>query len=266
MINKIVQINKLTIGKLSLPHFVGLMEFTDKEVSHFFSQPGMDWPVNVKKQFDVFHAAYQQLDEAYCNEAYSLLTEKIKQANQAGWRIFMGIKKVIKGRMQIGTEYEQREQALLLLHSIDTYGIRTKYDYLKLNSKFQQWLQDLEASAELEAALVALDIKESITALKEQVAAVREMIKQRGTNSPTKGKTVAARKAISPEYVALLAFINAAVLCAEDATHFDPLTKTLNGNINYLKTMVLARKGATASDDKEVPASEVQETLPAAPM
>lgn len=266
MVSDINQINTLSLWKLSLPHFVGLMEFTDKEVNHFFSQPGMTWPANVRKRYDVFHAAYQRLDAAYCCEPYSLLTDKIKEVNLAGWRVFLGIKKLIKGRMQTETDQDLRDQALLLLHSIDRYGIKKKDDYLKLNSRFRQWLQELEETPELEAALVALDIERPAALLQKYVMEVRNLITRRGTNAPIKGEMLAARKAICPEYKALLSFINAAALSAEDETRFDPLIKTLNGNIKYLNAMVIARKGAAASGEKEAPTTEAEEALPAEPM
>lgn len=251
MLKDIPQVQSAPISSLKLTHFMGLMTFTADEVKKFFNLEGMTWPAKVQEQYLAFQGAYARLDEAYQREKYSLVTPELKEADAACDRIYMGVKKVVDGWLHFELESETKQRALMLEQSMAKYGINTAEDYLGENNKLSQWLADVKRNYQLEQAVKALGLTDTISQLKEKVALVRQLLTSRGLAQPAKGEMKAARAATEPEYRWLVAILNATALCDENEYKYADLFQTLNQNIDYLKNVVLARQGAATSDGSE---------------
>lgn len=251
MLQDIPQVQGAPISQLKLTHFVGLMSFTNTEVAKFFAQDGMTWPKKVQTQYVRFSNAYQTLDEAYKKEKYSLYTEELKEADAACDKYYMGIKKVVDGWLHFDLDDALKTQALKLKQSMDNYDIDVTEDYLGENNKLQQWLQDVNGSAQLQKAVKALNLGTYIEQLSEKVTQVRSLITERSVRQPEKGATQTAREAMEPEYRLLVKILNADALCDDDEEKYTSLFTTLNRNIDYLKNVVLAHQGAAKPDDPD---------------
>ena len=105
----------------------------------------------------------------------------------------------------------------------------------------------MNTSAQLTADAETLGLTAALAQLAEKVALVRDLLTQRGLAQAPKGTMKAARAAMEPEYRWLIAILNAAALMSDDEHKFDTLIQTLNQNIDYLKTVVLARQGGGGS-------------------
>lgn len=248
MLKDIPQVQSAPISSLKLTHFMGLMTFTADEVKKFFNQEGMTWPTKVQSQYLTFQDAYVRLDTAYQREKYSLVTPELKEADAACDRIYMGVKKVVDGWLHFELESETKQRALMLEQSMAKYGISVSEDYLGENNKLSQWLADVERNYQLEQAVKALGLTDTIKQLKEKVTLVRQLLTDRGLAQPAKGEMKAARAATEPEYRWLIAILNATALCDESEQKFADLFQTLNQNLNYLKNVVLARQGGAGED------------------
>ena len=62
---------------------------------------------------------------------------------------------------------------------------------------------------------------------------------------------------MDPEYRWLITALNAYALVDENEHRFDTLIDTLNQNINYLKTVVLARQGGGSSGSEEANPNDI---------
>lgn len=263
MLQDIPQVQQAPIARLKLTHFVGLMDFTCEQVRKFFNREGMTWPAKVQAQWGIFLTAWQRLNSAYQGEKYSLLTPELKGADEACDRIYMGVKKVVDGWLHFDLESETKQRALLLKQSMDKYSIDVSEDYLGENNKLSQWLEDVSRNYQLELAVKALGLTDTIKQLKEKVALVRQILTERSAQKPQKGETQAARTAMEPEYRRLIAILNATALCDEDEWKYNDLINTLNQNIDYLKNVVLARQGGVSGgeedeDEKTAEAAEAE--------
>ena len=68
---------------------------------------------------------------------------------------------------------------------------------------------------------------------------------------PAKERMRNARTAMTSEYRWLITALNAYAMIDANETRYDPLVNALNGNLDYLKNTVLARKGTSEDEPDE---------------
>ena len=246
MLKDILQVQAAPISQLKLTHFVGLMTFTRDQFAAFFTAQNPA-PTKVATQLTRYNQRYGVLDDAYRIDDYSLDTERLKKADEDCDHTVMGVKKMTQAQQAFDFNPSVKSAADRMMQAYDKFDIDTAEDYLGENNKLQQFLQEVNTSAQLTADAETLGLTAALAQLAEKVALVRELLTQRGLAQAPKGTMKAARAAMEPEYRWLIAILNAAALMSDDEHKFDTLIQTLNQNIDYLKTVVLARQGGGGS-------------------
>ena len=242
MLKDILQVQGAPIAQMKLTHFVGLMTFTRDQFAAFFTNENPA-PTKVAAQLTRFNQTYVALDEAYRIDDYSLDTERLKKADEDCDHTIMGVKKMVAAQQTFDFNPTVKASADRMMQAIDKFDINTAEDYLGENNKLQQFLQEVNTSAQLTADAETLGLTAALAQLQEKVALVRDLLTQRGLAQAPKGTMKTARLAMEPEYRWLIAILNAAALMSDNEHQFDTLIQTLNQNIDYLKTVVLPRQG-----------------------
>ena len=252
MLQNIQQVQQIPISQLKLTHLMGLVTFTKDQYLAFFTQSNPA-PSKIATQWNRFQNTYNVLNAAYQTDKYSLDTERLKNADDDCDHTFMAIKKISQAHQAFDFNTEVKDSADRMVQAIDKYDIDVSEDYLGENNKLQQLLEDINTSATLTADAETLGLTSALAQLAEKVALVRSLLTQRGLAKPITGQMKAARAAIEPEYRWLIAIINAAALMNDNEHFFDALINALNQNIDYLKTVVLARQGGGSSSSGTIP-------------
>ena len=109
----------------------------------------------------------------------------------------------------------------------------------------------VEGSAILGAAAQTLGLTSAIAQLKTVAQRLRQLITDRAATMPAKERMRNARTVMTSEYRWLITALNAYALVDNDEERFNVLITALNGNIDYLKNTVLARKGSSEDEPDE---------------
>lgn len=256
MLQNVKQVQGISLSYLKQTHFMGLMTYTRDQFAQFFTSENPA-PPKIAAQLIRYITVYEALDDAYKRETYSLDTEAIKDADSTCDSVFMGFKKMVLAQVKFDFNPPVAQAARLVKQAIDKYDIDVSEDYLGENNKLHQLVNDLTTVSALISAVETLGLQSLVTQLAVKVAELRQLLTERGLQKPAKGEFNAARTAMEPEYRWLITGLNAYALVDENEHRFDTLIDTLNQNINYLKTVVLARQGGGSSGSEEANPNDI---------
>ena len=109
----------------------------------------------------------------------------------------------------------------------------------------------MEGSAILTVAAQTLGLTAAIAQLKTVAQRLRQLITDRSATMPAKERMRNARTAMTVEYRWLITALNAYAMVDQDEQRFEVLINKLNGNLDYLKNTVLARKGSSEEEQDD---------------
>ncbi|MBO7067571.1 MAG: hypothetical protein J6W52_02665 [Bacteroidaceae bacterium] len=139
-----------------------------------------------------------------------------------------------------------KDAADRMMQCIDKFEINVAEDYLGENNKMQQYIAEVNSSAQLTTDAQTLGLQPALAQLNEKVTLLRDLLTQRGMAKAPKGQMKAARAAMEPEYRWLIAVLNAYAIVDDNPQRFATLVAALNSNIDYLRVHALKDGGETA--------------------
>ena len=240
--------------------YVGLMTFTREQFNAEFDEDNPA-PGKIPAQFERFNTAYTELDAAYVETRKSIFTPEIEAADNESDQLVIGIRQMVEGATRMTSDQERQQQAIRFYDALKKYKIDTKENYLAENNKILQWIEEVEGSAILTVAAQTLGLTAAIAQLKTVAQGLRQLITDRAQTMPAKERMRNARTAMTVEYRWLFTALNAYAMVDANETRYDPLVNALNGNLDYLKNTVLARK-ASSEDEPEDEGGDTPEPSP----
>lgn len=111
-----------------------------------------------------------------------------------------------------------------------------------------QWVEEVNGSAMLRMCAETLGLTPAIAQLQTVAQRLRQLITERAATMPAKERMRNARTAMTAEYRWLVTALNAYAMVDQDETRFEALVTKLNGNLDYLKNTVLARRGSSEEE------------------
>lgn len=230
--------------------YVGLMTFTRDQFNTEFDEDNPA-PGKIPAQFERFNTAYTELDAAYVETRKSIFTPEIEAADNESDQLVIGIRQVAEGATRMSFDQERQHLATRLYDALKKYKIDTHENYLAENNKILQWIEEVEGSAMLGAAAQTLGLTSAIAQLKTVAQRLRQLITDRAQTMPAKERMRNARTAMTVEYRWLITALNAYAMVDQDEQRFEVLINKLNGNLDYLKNTVLARKGSSEEEPED---------------
>ena len=227
--------------------YVGLMSFTKDQFNNEFDTDNPA-PAKIAAQLTRFGAAYTELDTAYVETRKSIFTPEIEAADNESDQLIIGIRQMVEGATRMTFDQERQQQAIRFYDALKKYKIDTKENYLAENNKILQWIEEVESSATLTVAAQTLGLTAAIAQLKTVAQRLRQLITERSQSMPAKERMRNARTAMTVEYRWLITALNAYAMVDQDEQRFEVLINKLNGNLDYLKNTVLARKGSSEEE------------------
>ena len=230
--------------------YVGLMTFTRDQFNTEFDEDNPA-PGKIPAQFERFNTAYTELDAAYVETRKSIFTPEIEAADNESDQLVIGIRQVAEGATRMSFDQERQHLATRFYDALKKYKIDTHENYLAENNKILQWIEEVEGSAILGAAAQTLGLTSAIAQLKTVAQRLRQLITDRAQTMPAKERMRNARTAMTVEYRWLITALNAYAMVDQDEQRFEVLINKLNGNLDYLKNTVLARKGSSEEEPED---------------
>ena len=230
--------------------YVGLMTFTRDQFNLEFDEDNPA-PGKIPAQFERFNTAYTELDAAYVETRKSVFTPEIEAADTESDQLIIGIRQMVEGATRMTFDQERQQQAIRFYDALKKYKIDTKENYLAENNKILQWIEEVEGSAILTVAAQTLGLTAAIAQLKTVAQRLRQLITERSQSMPAKERMRNARTAMTVEYRWLITALNAYAMVDQDEQRFEVLINKLNGNLDYLKNTVLARKGSSEEEPED---------------
>lgn len=230
--------------------YVGLMTFTRDQFNFEFDEDNPA-PGKIPAQFERFNTAYTELDAAYVETRKSIFTPEIEAADNESDQLVIGIRQVAEGATRMSFDQERQQLATRFYDALKKYKIDTHENYLAENNKILQWIEEVEGSAILGAAAQTLGLTSAIAQLKTVAQRLRQLITDRAQTMPAKERMRNARTAMTVEYRWLITALNAYAMVDQDEQRFEVLINKLNGNLDYLKNTVLARKGSSEEEPED---------------
>lgn len=250
MIQDVKTVVSFDTTRLDNSLYVGLMSFTRDQFNTEFDEDNPA-PGKIAAQLTRYEAAYTELDTAYVETRKSVYTPEIEAADAESDQLVIGIRQVAEGATRMSFDQERQQQATRFYDALKKYKIDTHENYLAENNKILQWIEEVEGSAILEAAAQTLGLTSAIAQLKTVAQRLRQLITDRAATMPAKERMRNARTAMTSEYRWLITALNAYALVDNDEERFNVLITALNGNLDYLKNTVLARKGSSEDEPDE---------------
>ena len=230
--------------------YVGLMSFTKDRFNAEFGTENPA-PAKIAAQLTRYARAYEELDEAYVETRKSAYTAEIEAADNESDQLIIGIRQMVEGATRMTFDQERQQQATRFYEALKKYKIDTKENYLAENNKFLQWIEEVETDMRLEMIAQTLGLTAAIAQLKTVAQRLRQLITDRAQSMPAKERMRNARTAMTSEYRWLITALNAYAMVDQDEQRFEVLINKLNGNLDYLKNTVLARKGSSDEEPED---------------
>ena len=250
MIQDVKTVVSFDTTRLDNSLYVGLMSFTRDQFNTEFDEDNPA-PGKIAAQLTRYEAAYTELDTAYVETRKSVYTPEIEAADAESDQLVIGIRQVAEGATRMSFDQERQQQATRFYDALKKYKIDTHENYLAENNKILQWIEEVEGSAILGAAAQTLGLTAAIAQLKTVAQRLRQLITYRAQTMPAKERMRNARTAMTSEYRWLITALNAYALVDNDEERFNVLITALNGNLDYLKNTVLARKGSSEEEQDD---------------
>ena len=250
MIQDVKTVVSFDTTRLDNSLYVGLMTFTRDQFNLFFDVDNPA-PARIMQQQARYMTAYNELDAAYVETRKSIYTAEIEAADNESDQLVIGIRQVAEGATRMTFDQQRQQQATQFYEAMKKYKIDTHENYLAENNKIMQWIEEVEGSLILQNAAQALGLTSAIAQLKTVAQRLRQLITDRSATMPAKERMRNARTAMTSEYRWLITALNAYALIDSDEERFNVLVNALNGNIDYLKNTVLARKGSSEDEPDE---------------
>lgn len=248
MIQDVKTVVSFDTTRLDNSLYVGLMSFTRDQYNAFFDADHPA-PGKIPAQFERFEVAYTELDAAYLETRKSSMTPEIEAADAESDQLVIGIRQVAEGATRMSFDHERQQQATRFYEAMRKYKIDTHENYLAENNKILQWVEEVEGSAALTADAQTLGLTAAIAQLKTVAQRLRQLITDRAASMPAKERMRNARSAMTVEYRWLITALNVYVMVDANETRYDTLVSALNGNLDYLKNTVLARKSSESEEE-----------------
>lgn len=230
--------------------YVGLISFTKDQFNAEFDVDNPA-PAKIAAQLTRYTSAYEELDSAYVETRKSIFTPEIEAADTESDQLVIGIRQMAEGATRMTFDQERQQQAIRFYDALKKYKIDTKENYLAENNKILQWIEEVETSMQLEMAAQTLGLTAAIAQLKTVAQRLRQLITDRAQTMPAKERMRNARTAMTVEYRWLITALNAYAMVDQDEQRFEVLINKLNGNLDYLKNTVLARKGSSEEEPED---------------
>lgn len=248
MIQDVKTVVSFDTTRLDNSLYVGLISFTKDQ---FNAEFGTDNPAPAKiaAQLARYTTAYTELDAAYVETRKSSITPEIEAADNESDQLVIGIRQMVEGATRMTFDQQRQQQATDFYETLKKYKIDTKENYLAENNKILQWIEEVESSVRLEMIAQTLGLTAAIAQLKTVAQRLRQLITDRAQTMPAKERMRNARTAMTAEYRWLITALNAYAMVDADEVRFETLVNKLNGNLDYLKNTVLARKGSSSEED-----------------
>ena len=250
MIQDVKTVVSLDSTRLDNSLYVGLMTFTRDQFNTEFDEDNPA-PGKIAAQLTRYEAAYTELDTAYVETRKSVYTPEIEAADAESDQLVIGIRQVAEGATRMSFDQERQQLATRFYDALKKYKIDTHENYLAENNKILQWIEEVEGSAILGAAAQTLGLTSAIAQLKTVAQRLRQLITDRAQTMPAKERMRNARTAMTVEYRWLITALNAYAMVDQDEQRFEVLINKLNGNLDYLKNTVLARKGSSEEEPED---------------
>lgn len=244
-------IDEFKIRILTNAVLVGHIKYTnDKTASMITSHYTADNPApqRLVKQFSEFTNAYQQLDEVFARQKFSLITTDISALDREGDQLIYAIKGIVEAALRMDFDADRQAAAKTYDEFFRRYDIDPTENMFAEWSRVQQLVSDGSGSARITKAAQTLGIKSVLDRLGTIAQEIRDEIDRRSAESPEVEAMKKAREAIYPEYRALIDLINGYAITSEDTTEFQTFIRTLNNNIDYTRKHAIHHEAS--SDDK----------------
>ena len=250
MIQDVKTVVSFDTTRLDNSLYVGLMSFTKDQFNTEFDTENPA-PAKIAAQLTRYTTAYEELDDAYLETRKSSITPEIEAADTESDQLIIGIRQMVEGATRMTFDQERQQQATRFYDALKKYKIDTKENYLAENNKILQWIEEVESSATLTVAAQTLGLTTAIAQLKTVAQRLRQLITDRSQSMPAKERMRNARTAMTVEYRWLITALNAYAMVDQDEQRFEVLINKLNGNLDYLKNTVLARKGSSEEEPED---------------
>ena len=250
MIQDVKTVVSFDTTRLDNSLYVGLMSFTKDQFNTEFDTENPA-PAKIAAQLTRYTTAYEELDDAYLETRKSSITPEIEAADNESDQLVIGIRQVAEGATRMTFDQQRQQQATMFYEALKKYKIDTKENYLAENNKILQWIEEVETNLQLDMAAQTLGLTAAIAQLKTVAQRLRQLITDRAQSMPAKERMRNARTAMTSEYRWLITALNAYAMVDQDEQRFEVLINKLNGNLDYLKNTVLARKGSSDEEPED---------------
>lgn len=255
-------VQDLGVARLTNAVYVALMKFTVEQVEHFVDQYPSGGPETEVLGPQLYDAkkAYKVVNDAYALTLRSAITDDIAALDKEGDQLIYAVKGTVEAALRMTFDAEKVKLAQLYSEFLKKYKVDPTENMISEWSKVQQLCEEADASTALTAAEAALGITEAMNRLKVIADAIRQKITQRSGELPEAQQMKKARAAMDPEYKALILVLNSlAVAYASKTSQYDPLIKTLNDNINYVRIHAMSKSASGGDEPAPEPEPETTE-------
>ena len=197
-----------------------------------------------------FHMSVTGFDEAINPPRSSILTEDLKELDEARDNALGAYHEALLGLQRHPTE-EKRTMARKLLLNYDTYKPDRSQEYMKETELIDQMIKELETNYQLELALNGLGLMDYKNDLKQKNQQFKTVMAQRTAEGEyrEKGAVAAARKEAEQKYQLLRMLVDVAAIYEGDSD-YESFIRAVNAEVEHFK-QILARKGGSSSGGDE---------------
>lgn len=245
-------VKDLGIARLTNAVYVGTMKFTLDQVQALLDgEHKDDVPEKLRRQWQDFAAAYEEVDDAYALTLRSAITDEIAALDGEGDQLVLAVKGIAEAAMRMDFDPERQQAATYFDEHWRKYKINPQENMLSEWSKVQQACQEATTDGQMEQAAKTISIHAAILRLASIAETIREKITERAATLPEFQQMKKARATMDPEYKLLILMLNAFAIATDRPGIYEDLIATLNNNIDYVKLHAVNKGSRPAENTSE---------------
>lgn len=253
-------VQDLPVTRLTNAVLVGHCLFTKEQIEKSFTTE-RPMPERLREQLKSYNETFNKLDDTYAMTLRNVITDEIKALNHEGDQLILAVQNTFTAAKRMIFMPDRQKAGYTFWEFWRKYKIDTRENMFAEWSKVQQVVDESVQDFDFAAATTTLGLTSAMKRLGEIAAAIRQRVTDRSAELPELRAMKLARKAMYPEYRALILVLNAFVLIEEDfaAEHYD-LIEALNNNIAYTRQHAITKSATTPSPDGDTPADDSSAT------
>ena len=234
MLSDIPQIITLSTGQLQKGVRMSFWEKVKSALAAYRSaQDPAQLPSKAETQYQAWLAAEEHEDECYVLSSKSAFTEALAEKDAVRDALTTQLASYLRFYAQATLEPQKQEAAQLLLPTYEKYAIDVRSSYLSQTTQTSQWIDEVEQSQQLTAAIATLGLTATLAQLKTANQEVKRLLDERDVQES--GQATAAYKqarlATDEEWRLLVVVLNAYAVLAPNETQYSELFALLNKQI-----------------------------------